>query len=496
VRAFSHLPQPAARPSWATAPELDSGHEPEAGAREAEDNRPWYLPRLTPADIHAQAGEDPAKDILDRVPQEVRRLNGVARSLSHRPEQVEDDAVNGHAAPGRHEGVEPPTPPGSGNPGPIGPVSPRGATPPTGRSLFLALRPMPPEYARQQTQTYAAAPGNRGNASNSGYASPLGSGDQLATTDGLRPQATGPGTETKAAQRDSAGAALQAPAQSAGVVQQDPGTGAVPKASGANAEGSALQEHNRIRLLDESDPGKPPKQRVEGTTSDNKPREQFEREKAAYEKAKATAVANHAANERNKRTLKAWENYDRAIQFMEKTPEGRKVLDHLRNDKTRVFKVVMVNDPIKDSYLGTRIKTGAQGQYVDTGRKDDMGREIHVLFLTKSALEWDSLKPDGTINPDAEALEKVWHELYHAYERHTSSTGGVDPLGVGTSNPKDRLTHQYQAHERRAVRFENIIRKRNSGTRMKNKYGGGYITKFGRTYETPPIDVPDAEPLP
>lgn len=186
---------------------------------------------------------------------------------------------------------------------------------------------------------------------------------------------------------------------------------------------------------------------------------------------------------------------------MENAPEGRKVLDHLRNDKNRVFKVVMVNDPIKDSFMGISIKPGAQGQYVNTGKKDEMGREIHVLFLNKSALEGNTLKPDNTINPDAEALEKVWHELYHAYERHTFGSGGIDPLGAGTGrdsdkDPADPNKIRPQAHERRAVRFENIIRARNQGTRMKNKYGGSYYTdKFGRTHEIPPIDVPDAQPL-
>jgi hypothetical protein len=190
-------------------------------------------------------------------------------------------------------------------------------------------------------------------------------------------------------------------------------------------------------------------------------------------------------------TLKAWDNYDRAIQMMENAPEGRKVLAHLRNDRTRVFKVVMVNDAVKDSHMGMSIKPGAQGQYVDTRKKDENGREIHVLFLTKSALEGNTLKPDGTVNPDAEALEKVWHELYHAAERHLS--GAVDPLQLGTSSSKDRITPQ--SHERRAVRFENIIRARNKGTRMKEKYGGTYVRdQHGQMRIKGEIDVPDAKP--
>ena len=62
-------------------------------------------------------------------------------------------------------------------------------------------------------------------------------------------------------------------------------------------------------------------------------------------------------------------------------------------------------------------------------------------------------------------------------------------------NPDDPTKTHPQSHERRAVRFENIIRARNGGRRIKDKYGGSYMTKFGRTYEIPPIDVPEAQPL-
>jgi hypothetical protein len=129
--------------------------------------------------------------------------------------------------------------------------------------------------------------------------------------------------------------------------------------------------------------------------------------------------------------------------------------------------------------------------------KDEQGRDVHVIFLSAPALARDAVTTGGKLNPDAEALEDVWHEFYHASERQAGDA--VDPLGIGTSsesdkNPTDPMKIHPQAHERRAVRFENIIRKRNGGTRMKTKYGGGYTTKFGRTYEIPPIDVPAAEP--
>ena len=115
-----------------------------------------------------------------------------------------------------------------------------------------------------------------------------------------------------------------------------------------------------------------------------------------------------------------------------------------------------------------------------------------MILLSKSALEGDVLKPNGEFNPDAESLEKVWHELHHASERHTS--GGVDPLGLGTTSNLDRLFPQ--AHERRAVRFENIIRFRNGGTRKKDKYGGKWVKgSDGQWQIKGVIDVPDALPL-
>ena len=195
VRAFSHLPQPvvaapawprpsgqapapASRPAWAAAPESPSGHEPSdghdaepdddadddhgssasasTGAHEPDDGRPWYQPRITAADLQPEGGghDDPAKDNIGPMP----RLSGGAGSFSHPPVHGEDDAVNEHADAGSHVDFEPPETAGSDTHGTLGPVSPRGAAPPTGRSLFLTPRPMPPGYARQQTRTYGSAP--------------------------------------------------------------------------------------------------------------------------------------------------------------------------------------------------------------------------------------------------------------------------------------------------------------------------------------------------
>lgn len=133
-------------------------------------------------------------------------------------------------------------------------------------------------------------------------------------------------------------------------------------------------------------------------------------------------------------------------------------------------------------------------QYVNTGMKDEQGRDVHVIFLSAPSLARDAVTTGGKLNPDAEALEDVWHELYHASERQAGDA--IDPLGIGTSNINDRVKDRPNAHEKRAVRFENIIRKRNGGTRIKTKYGGGYYWDKDKVrHEIPAIDVPESLPF-
>jgi hypothetical protein len=151
-----------------------------------------------PEDNRPQADEEDEEDV-----QPMQR-SGMVRAFSHLPQPVQGapaaprPSVPAHLPSrateppetepkpeaetdaGSHGDFEPPATTGSDTHGTIGPVSPRGATPPASRSLFLTPRPMPPEYARQQATTYGAAPNNRGNASN------LGSSTQLpARTDAL-----------------------------------------------------------------------------------------------------------------------------------------------------------------------------------------------------------------------------------------------------------------------------------------------------------------------
>ncbi|MFZ2277641.1 MAG: ROK family protein [Prosthecobacter sp.] len=324
------------------------------------------------------------------------------------------------------------------------------------------------------------------------------------------------------------GASAGVIAQQGAQTQQNQRAQPAPQGPGTTPGGGALQTANRVHLLDTTRPAQAPvkpenpskPRQTNRSQKDDRiiktPKDQFkaemaayerelaahpekmaayEREKAAYEKALATADANQETNNRNQQTLKAWENYDHAIQMMENTPEGRKVLAHLRDNTTRVFKVIMVNDPARDSYRGITIKPGARGQYVNTGMKDEQGRDVHVIFLSAPSLARDAVTTGGKLNPDAEALEDVWHELYHASERQAGDA--IDPLGIGTSHVNDRVDRKQwpNAHEKRAVRFENIIRKRNGGTRIKTKYGGGYyLNKKNERIEIPAIDVNDPVP--
>ena len=161
------VPSPAAeRPSWADEPEVHADHEPDGDAddghshHEVEDPRPWYLPPITHEDLHPQEGyhDDTTRAIFDRMARGVPRPNGNAPSFSHFPEHAADDAE--HPDTGRHGDFESTAPADGGHNGTTGPLSPRGAAPPAGRSLFLTPRPMPPEYARQQTKAYGSAPGS------------------------------------------------------------------------------------------------------------------------------------------------------------------------------------------------------------------------------------------------------------------------------------------------------------------------------------------------
>jgi hypothetical protein len=250
-----------------------------------------------------------------------------------------------------------------------------------------------------------------------------------------------------------------------------------------NADGSGVQFLNRVQPRDESayNNNKPPVQRLEnqGSSTRNKSPEQHKKEMDAFKQAQT----NHEWNA-NSQTLKAWENFDRAVELMKRTPEGRAVWDRLNNDKGRSFQVMMVKSNGDENIypelmrLGIRLRQGENGRYSYVTTVN--GKEQHVILLLESAMSGHTLNPDGTINPDAESLEHVWHELYHASELHPS--GGIDPLKVGTSSPTDweknptqpdkAPTLHPQAHERRAVRFENIIRRRNGGTRVKKLYGG------------------------
>ena len=80
-------------------------------------------------------------------------------AATHLPSWItESPQAEAEADPHSHGDSEPPATASRDENGSVGPSSPRGATPPAGRSLFLTPRPMPPEYARQQSRTYVAGP--------------------------------------------------------------------------------------------------------------------------------------------------------------------------------------------------------------------------------------------------------------------------------------------------------------------------------------------------
>ena len=112
-------------------------------------------------------------------PQRVQREPAAPRppAATHLPSWItESPQAEAQADPDSPGDSAPPATTGSDKHGSIGPVSPRGAAPPAGRSLFLTPRPMPPEYARQMATTYGSAHGSRG------YGSSLDSGDKPAAT--------------------------------------------------------------------------------------------------------------------------------------------------------------------------------------------------------------------------------------------------------------------------------------------------------------------------
>ena len=387
-----------------------SSRSPHTSLPASYDTRPWYLPPITPEDLD--------------------------------PQHHDDDAFDSHSAPkGRPEvndlvyrsTGEFPAKPGV-------------------QDLLYRFRGSPEEAKQNNRRFY----------------------QNVADAHGSAPQMTG--SATTLAQNEQ----QQAPAS-----QTAPGGTSTSRASalGPNADGSGVQFLNRVQPRDESayNDNKPPVQRLEnqGSSTRNKSPEQHKKEMDAFRQAQA----NHEWNA-NSQTLKAWENFDRAVELMKRTPEGRAVWDRLNNNQGRAFQVMMVKNTGDENIypelmrMGIRLKEGQKGRYSYVTTVN--GKEQHVILLLESAMSGHTLKPDGTINPDAESLEHVWHELYHASELHPS--GGIDPLKVGTSSPTDweknptqpdkAPTLHPQAHERRAVRFENIIRRRNGGTRIKKLYGG------------------------
>ena len=82
---------------------------------------------------------------------------------------------------------------------------------------------------------------------------------------------------------------------------------------------------------------------------------------------------------------------------------------------------------------------------------------------------------DGKVNVDSNAFGVMWEELYH------NDDGLVRGRDVyGTHSPKDIMKHangrtgpHIIAHERRATRFQNRVRRRLGRKRVDRVYGQG-----------------------
>jgi len=163
------------RPAWsaAHAAAADSSRSPRTPPSASDDTRPWYMPPITPEDLDPQHFDD-------------------------------DNAAGAHSAPkGRPEVQD------------LVYRTPGASTPKPGlQDLLYRFNGSPEEagdhrrdyfknvaapadgsgHLAQQTNTYGAAPDNRGNGSSHGYADNAGSGSQ--------PDATAPGTHTFQELRD------------------------------------------------------------------------------------------------------------------------------------------------------------------------------------------------------------------------------------------------------------------------------------------------------
>jgi hypothetical protein len=232
-------------------------------------------------------------------------------------------------------------------------------------------------------------------------------------------------------------------------VKQNPWTSFDP-------DGLERREINRVSRKNDTGWDKKPK--LDGRSKSDPA---YQREVEIHE----TAKKNHAFNETNITMITCWENYDKAMEKMAETPEGMTVLAAL-DSKDVVYEIKMGTEHRQNKLNGARGRCEAS-----RGEDFEDGRPLQIMLLDIGTMGNRTLKNDGTYNMDSQVFETVWHESYHGYER---SAFNVDPGKIGTHIKSDETIFPRNLnHERRATRFENIIRARSGGAYIRDTYNGG-----------------------
>lgn len=199
------------------------------------------------------------------------------------------------------------------------------------------------------------------------------------------------------------------------------------------------------------------KERKEGMAS-------YKKAKESWESARDTATANSTWNRNNARNIQAWKNYDIAIELLEKTTQGLELLTILRNSDS-VYTIVLDGEYRLGNEVA-RVGGDILGSRKYMGEVN--GIHHYASMVTPAVMTQSDAMSNGKVNVDSAAYGVMWEELYH--NDQSPARGKI----YGTYSPKDSTTNpQHLSHERRATRFQNIIRNRLGGKRVDGIYGRG-----------------------
>ena len=199
------------------------------------------------------------------------------------------------------------------------------------------------------------------------------------------------------------------------------------------------------------------KERKEGMAS-------YKKAKESWESARDTATANSTWNRNNARNIQAWKNYDIAIELLEKTTQGLELLTTLRNSDS-VYTIVLDGEYRLGNEVA-RVGGDILGSRKYMGEVN--GIHHYASMVTPAVMTQSDAMSNGKVNVDSAAYGVMWEELYHNDQSEARSKI------YGTYSPKDSTTNpQHLSHERRATRFQNIIRNRLGGKRVDRIYGRG-----------------------